>query len=320
MSSAGWYPDPGGRPGRYRWWDGAAWSAQTTTDPRTPPPTGPIGPTVPPAAAATRNDGKRRTGFIALLALGLVVLLIGGVLLVRGLTQGTGVADPEPTSTVSGWDDSSPLPTATPSASPSPTPRPSARTPTPSPTAVDPAPLESCPVGDPNARADHPNDGRVHGGGLSFSSPGSDWLDADSYTDGLSWAYDVAGIYQTTEPGWASVFAVGALHTDDGFRSPRQAAAGVMQCVSTSGYYHDVTSRKDVVSRAVTVDGRPGWELRTEVRVDNPGLSVPGDLVDVIVVDTGQSGSLGMFVGAVPIGDQARTGVLTTLVDSLRLG
>jgi hypothetical protein len=27
---AGWYPDPAGSPGSLRWWDGSAWSAQTT--------------------------------------------------------------------------------------------------------------------------------------------------------------------------------------------------------------------------------------------------------------------------------------------------
>lgn len=36
---AGWYPDPAGAPGRYRFWDGRAWGADTTDRPdATPPP------------------------------------------------------------------------------------------------------------------------------------------------------------------------------------------------------------------------------------------------------------------------------------------
>ncbi|TIC85079.1 DUF2510 domain-containing protein [Nocardioides sp. GY 10113] len=33
MTNAGWYPDPAGTPDTYRYWDGQAWSHQTTTDP-----------------------------------------------------------------------------------------------------------------------------------------------------------------------------------------------------------------------------------------------------------------------------------------------
>jgi hypothetical protein len=35
---AGWYPDPAGRPGHYRWWDGSAWTQYLTIDPAATPP------------------------------------------------------------------------------------------------------------------------------------------------------------------------------------------------------------------------------------------------------------------------------------------
>ncbi|HEY9564325.1 MAG TPA: DUF2510 domain-containing protein [Nocardioides sp.] len=42
MSSIGWYPDPSGEPNRFRYWDGSAWSNETTDDPTSPAPgTGP---------------------------------------------------------------------------------------------------------------------------------------------------------------------------------------------------------------------------------------------------------------------------------------
>ena len=44
-ATAGWYPDPGGGQGLYRYWDGRAWSAATTTDPASaPPPQGLVNP------------------------------------------------------------------------------------------------------------------------------------------------------------------------------------------------------------------------------------------------------------------------------------
>ncbi|QGN34128.1 DUF2510 domain-containing protein [Microlunatus sp. Gsoil 973] len=35
---AGWYPDPAGRPARYRWWDGSAWTRFLAADPAAPRP------------------------------------------------------------------------------------------------------------------------------------------------------------------------------------------------------------------------------------------------------------------------------------------
>ncbi len=44
-ATSGWYPDPGGGQGLYRYWDGRAWSAATTTDPASaPPPQGLVNP------------------------------------------------------------------------------------------------------------------------------------------------------------------------------------------------------------------------------------------------------------------------------------
>ena len=34
----GWYPDPAGAPGRYRWWDGARWTQAIGESPKAPPP------------------------------------------------------------------------------------------------------------------------------------------------------------------------------------------------------------------------------------------------------------------------------------------
>jgi hypothetical protein len=50
---AGWFPDPAGRPGTYRWWDGSAWSRVLSDDATAPAPDpGPAGPTADPAPDA----------------------------------------------------------------------------------------------------------------------------------------------------------------------------------------------------------------------------------------------------------------------------
>ncbi|HET9647362.1 MAG TPA: DUF2510 domain-containing protein, partial [Microlunatus sp.] len=60
MSAApGWYPDPGGRRGRYRFWDGRAWSATTTA---TPPVGGAPESHVGPAGVGPAGVGQARHG------------------------------------------------------------------------------------------------------------------------------------------------------------------------------------------------------------------------------------------------------------------
>ncbi|WP_161606031.1 DUF2510 domain-containing protein [Microlunatus speluncae] len=296
MSTPGWYPDPSGAPGRFRYWDGRSWSQQTTDQPGGQPSDG-------------RQRGRRRgpaviVGLIALVVvLGLIVFFV-----VRQLGSGSQpiTDDPVPSSTVSGWDDSSP--TAAPS---SPTP-----TPTPSPSGSSTArPLTECPLGNPRARAGHPDDGRVHGGGLSFPRVAG-WQD-DLQTSGVSWAYDVASQSKILEPTWLSLVAVGELRREDGFAAPKQAAESIMQCVATSSFYSYFESAKDLKSEAAKIDGHDAWWIRTDIRVNNPDIEAKGDTVDVIVVDTGNPDTFGMFLGGVTIGDQGLLAILDGTVRDL---
>ena len=299
----GWYPDPARAPGRFRYWDGSTWSQVTTANPSDAPPPATSGP-------APRRYRNRLIMIMAVV----VVLAIAAIFAVRAIVGDNTIVDggPLPTATVSGGDDSSPSATPTPTpSSPSPSP-----TPTPTPNASTPPPMTSCPVGDPTARQDHPSDGRIHGGGLSF--PKQQGWDPSALKTGLTWAYDVDGQDKTIEEQWFAMFAVGALSTADGFEAPQQAAEGVMECTATSEYYEGFQSRRDVFSRPVTVAGHPAWEIRSEIRVKSPKTTLPGDVVDVVVVDLDSPEALAMFWGAVPIGDQAMTSQLDTVVEPAR--
>ena len=315
MSLPGWYPDPAGTPNRFRYWDGRTWSSDTTDDPAA----GPIGAGGGGGAGSPPGQDRRgRLGpLIAALAV-LVVLVLIGVLVVRGLFADRPIVDPGPlpSSTVSGWDDSSPTtdpetPTPTPSAS-QPTP-----TPTSTPTPTEAQPLQPCPEGRPTVRQDHPADGRIHGGGLSFPEV-KGWRDNSG--SAYSWAYDVGAQNKVVEsPSWYADLAVGALFTGDGFDEPRRSAELVMQCVITSGLYPYFTDRVNTWSKAVTVDGQPAWSIRADIEVDDPDLTTKGDTVEVIVVDTGSPESLSMFIGAVNIGDPALAKTMDSTIKNLRV-
>jgi hypothetical protein len=302
VAVSGWYPDPGGSPDRYRYWDGSHWSAETTDNPAAPPPSTP--------GSSTSRAG-RRTGWIVGLVAMLIVIVVVGVLAIRSLSGGgTAVSDPNPPeSTTSGWDDSSPLPTASPSPTPSKSPS----------TDSNPHGQVACAAGDPYAAAAHPADGRIHGGRLSIGQPGPPWIRDDDYARDMTWAYDVAGASEHVEPMWLAMVSVGSVHADDGFRSPRQAADGMLQCIASSVYYRYFTGRKDIFSKPFQLDGRSGWALRAEVRVDDPNVRAAGDVVEVIVLDTGTPGQLSFFAGFVPIGDQARLRLLNDTIAGIRV-
>ncbi|WP_195908897.1 DUF2510 domain-containing protein [Microlunatus sp. Gsoil 973] len=309
MAERGWYPDPGGAAGRYRYWDGSRWSAETTSDPQSPPPS------VRPGPASQGTSGKI-TSRLPLVIAGVAVLLVIALisLLVIRSRRPDVLTDPNPPApSVSGWNDSSPLPTADPTPSPTPPP-----TQSPSPSGL-PRGQVACAQGDPWDARQHPTDGRIHGGDLSITQPGGDWDRDDDYAQQMTWAYDVAGADEWVEPHWLAMVAVGAVHADDGFRSPKQSADGLMQCIASSAYYRYFTGRTDRFARAVTVDGHRGWALRSEVRVDNPDVRAEGDVVEVIVLNTGRSGELSFFAGFIPIGDHDRLAVLDSTIAGIRV-
>lgn len=304
MSTAGWYPDPDGAPGRYRFWDGRSWSSATTDDPRTAPP----GTGAWRAADPPRRDRRGMIIFAAVLLL-LIITGIAGVIAGR---TGSQAGPPEPS--ISAWDDSSPtaLPSS-PTPSPSPAPSPSRPNPTPS----RPGGPVACPAGDPSGGPDHPADGRVRGGRLSFPTVAG--YDPPRPRPRLSWFYDTSAQLQVTEPGWASSFTVGEVRRAGRFAAPRQAAGHTLQCMITGDGFAGFAGRKDLRNEAVTIDGRPAWMIMAEVRVDRDDISVEGDRVVVIFVDDGRKDRLSGFVGLVPLGDTRRIALLDTVIRGLRV-
>jgi hypothetical protein len=92
-AAPGWYPDPAGQPGRFRYWDGRAWTATTSPSPQGQPGGPGSGP------PRRRSPLPWIIGGVALL----VVITVVIVLLVRGLGGGT-IIDRGPVTTAPSAD------------------------------------------------------------------------------------------------------------------------------------------------------------------------------------------------------------------------
>jgi hypothetical protein len=301
----GWHPDPGGARGRFRYWDGSQWSAETTDDPSRPPPGS------SPGGPPRRSRGRLVVAVIA----GLVALLLLA-LLVRTLLANLGpiTVDPAPPPTV--VDDSSPIPT--PMRTPSPTPTPSSPSSSPSPSPRSPAALVPCPLGIPGLRAPHPVDGRVYGGNLSFPAEPTFRPAAEEYR--LTFAYDVIQqpLPVNASPPWIAQLAVGQLRAESGFvNDSRNTAESLLQCLMTGPMYDPYEpTRVDRRSEITSVSGAQGWLIDSDVTVAAPGLPFAGDRVVVVVVP--DRTNWGFFFGAVPIGDADLNAILDRTVASLQ--
>lgn len=226
----------------------------------------------------------------------LLVLALAAWLVVRGLTNND-LAEGDTNSstpTVSAWDETS-------SASPAPSePENSGGV------------MVQCPDGETSTG--EVRDGRLWGGGISVESLG--W---DEGGIQLSWVHNLSAETKVIQPGWFSVSAVGALSVVDGFDEPGKAARMMMSCFASSGYYTGFTGRDDLISEKVTVDGRPGYHLRSEIYVDNVP-NVRGDVVDVVIVDTGSPESLAIYFSSATIDDGPVIAEVDRARSSVRVG
>lgn len=287
MSTPGWYPDPGGQPGAYRYWDGTGWTNQLTSDPGgaapVPPSGGPgpsgsasggaggsaWGPTTglpgaggatTYAAAPTRSSRRWLIGLIAVA----VALIVVVVLVVRGLGGVLGGVPGLP-----GGDPSTNV-CPQPETSSSPTPQPA--------------------------------DGRVHSGPLSYPKLPAPWGEPLPNTE-VPFGRDVLQQFVQTEQtptmSWGAAVMVGELVAGDGFFEPKDGAEIVLKCVTGTFYGDAEVTRNDTVSKAMTVDGHQAWIMESDLSFSITGLEATNELLTVVIVDL-ENGSAGLFASSVP--------------------
>jgi hypothetical protein len=353
VTSAGWYPDPAGQPSTYRYWDGTSWSEATTTNPATPAPGTPQPPPPPPpspyqqppppapstpqAPATTyrpgygeiappppgfpqqgygqqpgygqpaygaapagggSGGGSGRTVVIVLLAILLIVALgVGAFFLVRAATgDDSSTATDDSTSSSAGSGSSSP--TAVPT-------------------------KQQCKGGDPDPGPLDAAAPTLTGGGLTIPSMVDQGYTVDhriSKPYKFATGFEASYLVIDQQGGWISSYGVGALPRANGFDSTQQAAEALVYCMTHSNLYEGFTGATDQKVGAVTVDGHDAYSILTEVRVDNPDVNVEGDLLQVVVVDTGDSANYGVYISGVPLGDSTAAQQQSDELDQISVG
>jgi hypothetical protein len=341
VTNAGWYPDPAGAPDTYRYWDGLSWSQMTTSaapaQPTSPPPAPapapapvptvapPTGPPPPPPYApqqqwspmppagpgAPGGGGRGKVVGIAVAAV-LVLALIGagGFFGIRALTgDDDSASDATDSSASSDATDSSDEPSDRSEAGEPGDGGTSAMRPT----AIQCGGGSPAPLAPPDASARE-----ITGGGLTMPVLSDYAVSPESaavhvFADGVQVQYT-----EVIARKWISEYALGGVPVANGFTSPEHAADVLMQCIAADpNFYKGFSGRKDLTSEDVTVDGRPGYRITAELRVSDPAVTMGGDDVTVIVVDTGSADTYGLFLGVVPIGDGARGDQLEAAIESL---
>ncbi|MGI8457808.1 MAG: DUF2510 domain-containing protein [Propionibacteriaceae bacterium] len=314
-SPAGWYPDPGGQPKTFRYWDGKVWSAATTQNPNTPPPTQSLvgtgaGQTPPPgpafghqgyqgyqqgygqgqvpqgygqtygsqglggqgaAYAGYQQPTKPRSAkgwWIGAIAV-VVVLVVVVVIAVRALASGNG---PLSGTNPAGPGSENPCPTVNATASPEP----------------------------------HPNDGRVHGGPISYPELGFPWGAPTGQDSRLPFGSDVhkqevlvQGNYNSAGDSWVASVLVGRLQAGDGFFTPHQGSQIVVKCI-LGAFYGNAEVNSDVtIDQKATIDGHDAWVVESQLSFDIQGLQTKGELLIVAIVAADQTSS-GIYYASIP--------------------
>lgn len=164
-----------------------------------------------------------------------------------------------------------------------------------------------CPeAAEPTETAIPPSSGdQVTSGKLSYPRLGPPF-DAPSWDSRTPFGVDVAtqtAVVETVRGGeryWVAQVLIARLAAGDGFFDPEQGAAIVAECITGLFYFDAEVVRDDQVNKAVTIGGRPGWLIESQLRFDlRPDIRTRGELMIVCVIDTGD-GEAGLFYASIP--------------------
>lgn len=279
-SPSGWYPDPGGQRGAFRYWNGTTWSAQLSSSQSAPPPHATLGqPPVtaphfgqygyqPGAGYAPQPKEKRSVGIWIAILVGVVVVALLGYGVFRlasqgGLKSGGGSAGSNSTASV-------------------------------------------CPRSNQSmAPVNHTKDGRVHGGLLSYPMLGSPWSAPQNDTrvpfgrDVMEQIVTIEANYNGGGNSWVASVLVGELVAGDGFYSPQEGSEIVVNCLLGAFYGNAQVARDDKVSKAMTVGGKDAWLVETHLTFDISGLKTKGETAIVLIVATSAEAS-SLFYASIP--------------------
>ena len=297
-ASPGWYPDPGGGQGLFRYWDGNAWSAAISPNPSAPPPSqGLVGGTPQQGGQPYGQGGQPASGqlvhgpvygasaytsyqelqkkkspigwWIAGGAL-VIVIIVVAVMAIRAVTGGD-------TGTTGGG------PVGQPS--------------------QDFCPPEN--TASPDAPVSHPADGRVHGGPVSYPMLGAPWGPPQGPPNPVPFGTDVQTQmvldqlnYDGQGTNWVASILVAELQAGDGFFTPEQGAQIVVKCILGAFYGNHPIESEVKVNEKTTIGGHDAWLVESQLTFDIPGLEAKGEYLIVAVVSAGNRS--GLYYATIP--------------------
>lgn len=288
MSIAGWYPDPGGQLGKFRYWNGQTWSEQVTDNPAsTPPPPPTAGPAAANPAAAQprkRNTGWWIAGAVGVLVIGLIIW--GLARLIPTITGGPNPWDPGGNPTVDICDTGMTGPVSTP----------------------------AIPV----------RPGQVSTLHLSYPTLSSPWA-GPSTDNRVPFGTVVVGQiaidqedYDGTGSNWVSSVILADLASGDGFSSAQNAAELSYRCILGKFYGDNTVDSKIITSAARTVDGHTAWYIEGQLSFSVPGLNATGERAIILVVNTGND-NYSLYYGSVPNTSEARLPAVRAAMKELKV-
>ena len=293
----GWYPDPGGGPGLFRYWDGKAWSTATSRNPGAPPPSqGPVGIGTPEHGGQPHGQGAEPTqgqlpdgqnygsayanyqelekkkspiGWWIAGAAVVIVIIIVAVVAIRAVIGGDTASTSGGPVTQPSQDACPPQPTASPGPDPT-----------------------------------HPADGRVHGGPVSYPQLGSPW-GAPQGENRVPFGSDVRTQmvlveqnYDGSGTNWVAQILVGELHAGDGFFTPEQGSQIVVKCILGAFYGDNPVNSNVKVNEKTSIDGHDAWLVESQLTFDIAGLETKGELIIVAIVSAGNKS--GLYYATIP--------------------
>jgi hypothetical protein len=311
-ANPGWYPDPGGGQGLFRYWDGKAWSAATSPNPSAPPPSSglvgggtaqqggpPYGETGQPTHAQSEQAGYGQgapaafgqstydptygSAYANYQELQKKKTPIGWWIAGAALVIVIIVVAVLAIRAVTGGD------TGT---SGGPVTQPS----------QDACPPQS--TATPEAPASHPADGRVHGGPVSYPQLGSPWSPPQGDnrvpfgSDVQSQLVPVETNYDGQGGNWVASILVGELQAGDGFFTPEQGSQIVVKCILGSFYGNNPVNSNVKVNEKTTIDGHEAWLVESQLTFDIEGLETKGELLIVAIVSAGNRS--GLYYASIP--------------------
>jgi hypothetical protein len=150
----------------------------------------------------------------------------------------------------------------------------------------------------------HPADGRVHGGPVSYPMLGPPW-GAPQGENRVPFGSDVQSQvvlvqqdYDGNGSDWVASILVGELEAGDGFFTPQQGSQIVVKCI-LGKFYGDNPVNSDVkVNEKTTIDGHDAWLVESHLTFDIAGLKTNGELLIVAIVSAGNRS--GLYYASIP--------------------